>query len=415
MKAEIIAVGTELLLGDILNSDAQYLSKQLSSLGIEMYHQAVVGDNAKRLEEVLNGAFSRSDLVITSGGLGPTGDDLTKETGCKIFGKKLVEDAKALEMLKDFFNKLNREMTENNYKQALVPEGSIVLYNENGTAPGIMIDENGKILVMLPGPPKELIPMFEKYVRPYLASKQEYMFVSRVLRIAKVGESKTEYVLRDLIEKQTNPTIATYVKNIEVIVRITAKAKSEEEANALISPVADEIYKRLGNNVYGEGETTLPEVMCQRLLKDKITVAVSESCTGGMLSSAFTDVPGISEIFMEGAVTYSNEAKMRRLGVKKETLDKYGAVSAQTAAEMAEGIAKSAGTDIGLSTTGIAGPGGGTEEKPVGLIYIGLCVYGKTITKELHFTGNRERIRTRTVDAVFDALRRELDEREQNS
>ena len=400
MKAEIIAVGTELLLGDILNSDAQYLSKQLSSLGIEMYHQAVVGDNAKRLEEVLNEAFSRSDLVITSGGLGPTGDDLTKETGCKIFGKKLVEDAKALEMLKDFFNKLNREMTENNYKQALVPEGSIVLYNENGTAPGIMIDENGKILVMLPGPPKELIPMFEKYVRPYLASKQEYMFVSRVLRIAKVGESKTEYVLRDLIEKQTNPTIATYVKNIEVIVRITAKAKSEEEANALISPVADEIYKRLGNNVYGEGE---------------ITVAVSESCTGGMLSAAFTDVPGISEIFMEGAVTYSNEAKMRRLGVKKETLDKYGAVSAQTAAEMAEGIAKSAGTDIGLSTTGIAGPGGGTEEKPVGLVYIGLCVYGKTITKELHFTGNRERIRTRTVDAVFDALRRELDEREQNS
>ena len=256
---------------------------------------------------------------------------------------------KLLKCLKTSLISLNREITENNYKQALVPEGSIVLYNENGTAPGIMIDENGKILVMLPGPPKELVPMFEKYVRPYLASKQEYMFVSRVLRIAKVGESKTEYVIRDLIENQTNPTIATYVKNIEVIVRITAKAKSEEEANALIDPVANEIYKRLGNNVYGEGETTLPVVMCKRLLRDKITVAVSESCTGGMLSTAFTDVPGISEIFMEGAVTYSNDAKMRRLGVKKETLDKYGAVSAETAAEMAEGIAKSAGTDIGLS------------------------------------------------------------------
>ncbi|MCJ7855491.1 competence/damage-inducible protein A [Lachnospiraceae bacterium NSJ-143] len=415
MKAEIIAVGTELLLGDILNTNAQYLSKQLSALGIEMYYQSVVGDNSARLKEMLKEAFSRSDLVITSGGLGPTEDDLTKETGCEYFGKKLVEDKKALEMLKEFFSRLNREMTENNYKQALVPEGSIVLYNENGTAPGIMIDDGGKILVMFPGPPKELIPMFEKYVRPYLASKQEYTFVSRVLRVSKLGESMTEHLLRDLIDSQTNPTIATYVKNIEVVVRITAKAKSESEANKLIDPVASKVYERLGNNVYAEGETTISEVVCRMLMEKKITVAVSESCTGGLLSAAFTDIPGISEVFAEGAVTYSNEAKMRRLGVKSETLEKYGAVSAQTAAEMAEGIAKTAGTDIGLSTTGIAGPGGGTEEKPVGLVYIGLCVKGRTVTKELHFTGNREKIRVRTVDAVFDALRRELENMEQNS
>ncbi len=410
MKAEIISVGTELLLGDTLNSDAQYLSKQICSLGIEMYHQSVVGDNAERLKEVITEAFSRSDIVITSGGLGPTEDDLTKETGCKYFNKKLVNDEKALDMLKSFFKKANKEMTENNYKQAYVPEGSVVLYNNNGTAPGIIIDENSKILIMLPGPPKELIPMFEEYVRPYLAAKQEYIFVSRIIRVSKIGESKTEYLLKDLIDSQTNPTIATYVKNIEVIVRITAKAKNDYEAHKLIDPVAKEVYKRLGNNAYGEGDTTVSEVVCKRLIKNNITVAVSESCTGGLLSTAFTDIPGISQIFVEGAVTYSNDAKMRRLGVKKETLYKYGAVSAETAAEMAEGIAKSAGTDIGISTTGIAGPGGGTPEKPVGLVYIGLYIKGKVITKKLGFNGNREKVRMCTVDAVFDALRRELDE-----
>ncbi len=414
MKAEIISVGTELLLGDILNSDAQYLSKQLSSLGIEMYHQSVVGDNAKRLEEVMTEAFSRSDIVITSGGLGPTEDDLTKETGCKYFGKKLVEDKKALEMLKDYFARINRPMTENNFKQALVPEGSVVLYNHNGTAPGIIIDCNKKILAMLPGPPKELIPMFEEYVKPYLASKQEYVFVSRVLRVSKIGESTTEYLLRDLIDKQTNPTIATYVKNIEVVVRLTAKAKTIEEANRLIDPVSEEIHKRLGNNLYAEGDTTISEVVCKKLIEKNLTVAVSESCTGGLVSSAFTDVAGISKVFIEGAVTYCEDAKMRRLGVKSETLDEYGVVSVQVAAEMAEGIARTAGSYIGISTTGIAGPSGGTPEKPVGTVCIGLRIGDRTVTRELHFNGNREKVRVRAVDAVFDLLRRELEKEEQN-
>lgn len=409
MKAEILAVGTELLLGDILNTNAQYISKQLAQLGIDVYYQTVVGDNAQRLEKTILNAFERADLIITSGGLGPTEDDITKETGAKYFGKKLVLDPKAMDMLESFFTRLNRKMTENNAKQAYVPEGAVVMYNKNGTAPGIITEENGKILVNLPGPPRELIPMFEEYVKPYLAKKQENIFVSRVLRVAKIGESQAEDMVKDIIATQTNPTIATYVKGYEVIFRITAKAKNEEEANKIIEPMAQEIYKRFGNNIYAEGETSIQKVTCQKLMDKNLTVAVAESCTGGMLAAAFTDFAGISKIFMEGDVTYSNDAKVRRLGVKAETLEKYGAVSRETAAQMAEGIAKAAGTDIGISTTGIAGPDGGTEEKPVGTVFIGLWFKGEVKTKEIHLVGNRERIRQRTVDAVFDWIRREIE------
>ena len=412
MEAEILAVGTEILLGDILNTNAQYLSKQLASLGINVHFQTVVGDNAERLTQAVNLAYSRADLVITSGGLGPTEDDLTKETCTRYFGEPLVEDEKAMAMLTDFFKALNRTMTDNNRKQAMVPRGATVMYNENGTAPGIIQEGKGKILIMLPGPPRELIPMFETYAKPFLASKQDSIFVSRVLRIAKVGESEVEHLLKDLIDKQTNPTIATYVKRYEVIVRLTAKAKTEEEANRLIDPVAEEIYERLGNNLYAEGETTVSEVVCKMLLERNLTVAVAESCTGGMLSSTFVDYPGISQVFLEGDVTYSNEAKMRRLGVKAETLAQHGAVSAQTAAQMAEGVAKAAGADIGISTTGVAGPDGGTEEKPVGTVYLGLYYQGEVKTKLVHLVGNRERIRIRTVEAAFDWLRRTIQKKE---
>lgn len=409
MKAEILAVGTELLLGDILNTNAQYISKQLAQLGIDVHYQTVVGDNADRLENTIFNAFDRADLIITSGGLGPTEDDLTKETGAKYFGKKLVLDPKAMEMLEGFFAKLNRKMTDNNAKQAYVPEGALVMYNQNGTAPGIITEERGKILVNLPGPPKELIPMFEEYVKPYLARKQENIFVSRVLRVAKIGESEAENMVKDMIDTQTNPTIATYVKGYEVIFRITAKAKNEQEANKIIEPMAKEIYSRFGNNIYAEGETTIQEVTCKKLMDRNLTVAVAESCTGGMLAAAFTDMPGISKIFMEGDVTYSNDAKMRRLGVKAETLDKFGAVSHETAAEMAMGIAQAAKTDIGVSTTGIAGPDGGTDEKPVGTVFLGLYFKGEIKTKEIHLVGNREKVRQRTVEAVFDWIRREID------
>ncbi|MCQ4726218.1 competence/damage-inducible protein A [Anaerotignum faecicola] len=408
MKAEILAVGTELLLGDIVNTNAQYISKKLAALGIDVHFQTVVGDNEERLSQAVKNAFGRADLIITSGGLGPTEDDITKETCTKYFGKKFVYDEKALEMLKGFFAKLNRKMTDNNLKQVRVPEGSIVMYNKNGTAPGIIVEDGNKILIMLPGPPRELIPMFEEYAEPFLAAKQEYTFVSRVLRVSKIGESELENRLIDLIDNQTNPTIATYVKKFEAVVRLTAKAKSKDEANDIIKPVADEIYRRLGSDLYAEGDTTISEVTCGMLMERGLTAAVSESCTGGLLASRFTDIPGISKIFVEGDVTYSNDAKMRRLGVKRETLEKYGAVSHEVAEEMAYGIAKAAKTDIGLSTTGIAGPGGGTPEKPVGMVFIGMYYKGKVKTKELHMVGNRERIREKTVDSVFDWLRRTI-------
>ena len=409
MSAEILAVGTEILLGDIVNTNAQYISKELATLGIDVYYQTVVGDNPKRLERALYEAFERADIVITTGGMGPTRDDITKEICAKYFEKEFVLDEKAYEMLKSFFEKINKEMTENNIKQVYVPEGSIVMYNHNGTAPGIILEGKGKTLIMLPGPPREMKPMFEEYAIPFFKKKSEYTFVSRVLRVARVGESKTEYMLRDLIDSQTNPTIATYVKNVEAIVRITAKAKSEEEANRLIDPVAEEIYRRFGKSIYAEGETNIQNTVCKKLIEDNITIACAESCTGGLVAAAFTDMPGISSVFKEGAVTYSNEAKMKMLGVKKETLDKYGAVSPETAAEMAEGIAKTSGCEIGVSTTGIAGPGGGTEEKPVGLVYIGFYRNGVVKTKKLNYPGLRETVRARTVDAVFNFIRNELE------
>ena len=408
MNAEILAVGTEILLGDIVNTNAQYLARELADLGIGVYYQTVVGDNPDRLRDTIYKAFSRADLIITTGGLGPTEDDLTKETGAKYFDKELILDEKALNDIKDFFEKTGKKMTENNVKQAYVPKGSTVLYNENGTAPGIIIEENGKILIMLPGPPKETIPMFENQVKPFLKSKQEYTLVSRVLRVAGVGESKMETLVKDIIENSENPTVAPYAKDNEAILRITAKAHNEYEAMELIKPVADEIYNRLGDAIYGEGDTNLESVVAELLINKKMTISTSESCTGGLLAGTLIEYPGISSVFMDGVVSYSNESKMYRLGVKEETLEKYGAVSHETAAEMAKGIAETAGTNIGISTTGIAGPGGGSPEKPVGLVYVGICINGNVKTKEMHFAGTREKIRGRAVYGALNWLRKEL-------
>lgn len=409
MKAEILAVGTELLLGDIVNTNAQYLAQELAALGIEVYYQTVVGDNPQRLEDTLFHAFSRADLVITTGGLGPTEDDLTKETAAKYFAEELVLDEKALAEIQRYFDNTGREMTENNRKQAYVPKNhSVVLYNENGTAPGVIIEKNGKIIVMLPGPPKEVVPMFEKQVRPYLAKRQEYTFVSKVLRVASVGESAMEMRVKDLIDAQSNPTIAPYAKDGEALLRITAKAKNEQEAEELIAPVAEALRERLGRSVYAEGETDMETEVAKLLLQQGRHIAVAESCTGGELASRLVRYPGISEVFVEGCVAYSNAAKVRRLGVSEETLARYGAVSAETAKEMAEGIAKSAGADIGISTTGIAGPDGGTAEKPVGLVYVGMFYNGIAEVKELHCAGSRSRIRDRATFYAMDWLRRKL-------
>lgn len=409
MKAEIIAVGTEILLGDILNTNAQYLSKELAQLGIEVYFQTVVGDNPQRLRDTIFQAFSRADLIITTGGLGPTEDDLTKETAAEYFGEELVLDERALGRIQKFFTRIGRTMTENNIKQAMVPkEHGVVLYNDNGTAPGIIMEKNGKMIAMLPGPPKETVPMFENQVKPYLLKKQEYTFVSEILRVASIGESAMETMVKDLIDAQTNPTIAPYAKDGESILRITAKAKTEAEAKALIVPIKTALKERLGNAVYAEGETDLQTVVAELLLAQKKTIAVAESCTGGMITSKLIEYPGISNVLLEGCVTYSNDAKMRRLGVQAETLEKYTAVSEQTAAEMAEGVAKTSGADIGIATTGIAGPDGGTEEHPVGLVYIGLYINGKTTVTKYHYAGKRNKIRARATMNALNLLREAL-------
>jgi len=409
LTAEILAVGTELLLGDTLNTNAQYLSKELAGLGISVYHHTVVGDNPVRLKKALADAFLRADIVITSGGLGPTKDDLTKETGAEYFDKKLIIDEDALKTLESFFIRTGRVMTENNRKQALMPEGARLIPNNNGTAPGCIISDGGKTLIMFPGPPRELIPMFEESVLPYLKERTDGTYVSRVLRLCGIGESAAEDMIKDLIETQTNPTIAPYAKLNELTFRVTASAKTEDEALSLMEPVVSELYKRFSDNIYGEGNNlSLAAVVVDKLIQKNKTIAIAESCTGGLMASALVDIPGSSKVLLEGFVTYSNEAKISRLNVSGKTLKEHGAVSGETAYEMAVGVSKVSGADIGIGITGIAGPEGGTDEKPVGLVYIALYINGNVTVNELKFTGNRQRIRGRAVMSALDMIRRAL-------
>lgn len=408
MKAEILAVGTEILLGDIVNTNAQYIAKRLADLGIAVYHQSVVGDNRERLLEAYTLAFSRADLVITTGGLGPTKDDLTKEVTFEYFNKKGVVHEPSLKILEGHFKDMNRPMSKNNVKQTYFPVDAIILPNNNGTAPGCIIEESGKTVALLPGPPREMKPMFEESVVPYLEKFQQGVLVSKVLRVIGVGESKAEEMIEDILDNQTNPTVAPYAKDGEMIFRITAKANTYDEGIKLMEPMETKIRSRLGSNIYGEGNTTLENVLSEMLVNKNLTIATAESCTGGMIASRLINYPGISSVFMEGVVTYTNEAKISRLGVKKETLDKYGAVSSEVAAEMAQGIARTAGVSIGISTTGIAGPGGGSEEKPVGLVYVGLCINGEIKTKMLKLSGDRQKIRERATMQLLDLVRREL-------
>lgn len=404
MDCEILSIGTELLLGDIVNTNAQFLSKSLSDEGISVYYQSVVGDNPKRLEEVIRNAFSRVDMIITTGGLGPTKDDLTKETAFKYFGKKSVCHKESLGYIKEYFDKMGRVMSPTNEKQAYFPEDAIILKNNHGTAPGCIIEENGKVLIMLPGPPREMKAMFNESVIPYLRKKSEGILVSKVLRVYGVGEGTAAEMAGDLLDSK-NPTVAPYAKDGEMIFRITAKAKDQREAEELIAPAEEKLRALLGDAIYDEGDKSLEYTVGRLLVDKKLTIATAESCTGGLVSSKLINYPGISDSMIEGIVTYSNESKMKRLGVKKETLDKYGAVSHQVAAEMAEGIRLTSGADIGISTTGIAGPGGGTAEKPVGLVYVGISYKGKIETRELHLVGGRQRVRNKAAMEILNILR----------
>lgn len=409
MRAEIISVGTEILLGDIVNTNTQFLAKELASIGIEVYRQEVIGDNKDRLLGILKEALSRSDMVITTGGLGPTNDDLTKETACEFFNMDLELHQESLKALEEYFSKMGREIAESNYKQVYFPKDAVVLPNPNGTAPGAILEKNNKYIVVLPGPPREMKPMYLNHVKPYLIKKGDGIIESQVIRVLGIGESMAAEKLKKFIENGSNPTVAPYAKEEDILFRITAKAKSKEEALKLIDPVKNEVKEILGEDVYGEGEETRIEtVVGELLIKNNLKISTAESCTGGMIASRLVSISGISDVFLEGAVTYSNEAKVRTLKVKEETLKSFGAVSEETAREMAEGMAKRTGSDIAVVTTGIAGPGGGTEEKPVGLVYIGLYYKGEVFVYKNVFNGNRQTVRTKATVRALDIVRRKI-------
>ena len=407
MTAEIICVGTEILLGNIVNTNAAYLARQLAALGVTCHYQTVVGDNRERLLEALGMAAKRSEVILLSGGLGPTEDDLTKETVAEFCSKKLVKDESSRRHIEEYFAGRGIRPTENNWKQAMVPEGGRVFENHNGTAPGMVVETKKNRLILLPGPPEELRLMFEESVVPYLRELSPGVILSQTVKTCGLAESAVEERLKDLIDAQSNPTIATYAKIGEVHVRVTAKADTQKEASKLIKPMVKELKNRFGNDIYSTDDgVTLEKALVDLLESAGLTISCAESCTGGLIAATLVSVPGISEYFKAGFVTYSNKAKRKLLGVKKGTLQKYGAVSSQTAEEMARGLLAETKTDVGVAVTGIAGPDGGTKEKPVGLVYISCNVKGKITVKECHFKGDREKIRRASVAAALMLARR---------
>lgn len=410
MIAEIISTGTELLLGQVVNTNAQYISARLAELGIQLFFQTTVGDNRVRMEEAIQNGLKRADIVITTGGLGPTQGDITKEVCAAIFGRKLELHEESLARIKAFFARRELKMTENNVRQAMMPQGAIVLENNFGTAPGVVLEKGDKAILNLPGPPHEMRGMFEEVVVPYLIAKYNLKRVihSRVLRCFGIGESALEEEIKDMIKGQSNPTIALLGREREIHVRLTALAMDMDQANSLLDDLEERIRARIGHHIFSANGDTLPKVIGELLTAGKLTVACAESCTGGLIAQLLTDIPGSSEYFLEGIVAYSNMAKIRSLNVQKATIDQYGAVSEQTAREMAVGIRAATGSDLALSITGIAGPGGGTETKPVGLIFIGLATAEGADVHKFLFTGERSIIRIAAAKTALDLLRRKL-------
>ena len=407
--AEILCVGTELLLGDIVNTNASFLSQKLAELGIHVYKHTAVGDNPKRLSDALEAAFAEADLVITSGGLGPTYDDLTKETVAAYFGRKMEMHEPSLEAIKGYFARTGRVMTKNNEKQAMMPVGAVVFPNHYGTAPSLAIydEEKNKTAIMLPGPPGEIIPIFNEEVRPYLESRRGEVIVSKNIHIFGMGESAVEEKLKSLMTESQNPTVAPYCKEGEVRLRVTAKSNSRDEAIVMCDEMIEKIREsEVGKFIYGIGIDSLENAVVKFLRQKGLTLATAESCTGGFMAKRITDIAGCSDVFLGGCVTYANEAKERLLGVKHETLEAFGAVSEQTAMEMARGVREALGADIGVSSTGIAGPGGGTAEKPVGTVYIGISTKDGESFRKLSLSSMRSRdyIRKVSVANAYDLV-----------
>ena len=399
-SAEILCVGTELLLGDIVNTNAAFLSNRLADLGINVYRHTAVGDNPQRLQRALALAIEENDLVITSGGLGPTYDDLTKETVADFFGRKMYLHEESLERIKSYFSRTGRVMTDNNKKQAMMPEGATVFTNNYGTAPALALfdEEKNKTVIMLPGPPNELIPIFNEEIEPYLHGRRKDVLVSHNVNIFGMGESSVETALAGLMERAHNPTVAPYCKEGEVRLRVTAKANDKQEADKMCEAMIENIFATdVGRYIYGVDADTLEKAVVNYLRENKLTLCSAESCTGGFIAKRLTDVSGASEVFLGGCVTYTNEVKTKLVGVNPKTLEKYGAVSKETAAEMARGARLAIGADIGVSTTGIAGPGGGTPETPVGTVFVGISTKNGEYVKKLSLSSMKSRSYIRNV------------------
>ena len=405
---EIISVGTELLLGHVTNTDARDISEMLSKIGINVKYHTVVGDNPERLRQCVETAKSRADIIITTGGLGPTCDDLTKQILAEAFGLKLVENKAEREGLYDYI-RYGKKFTDNNFNQALLPEGCTVFHNNCGTAPGCGFEKDGKIVVMIPGPPKECNAMFRESALPYLRRLSEELIVSHSVRIFGLGESTVDDIFAEEMNHMTNPTMAPYAKECDCLLQITAKAKSEDEAEKMIAPVMEHVMQRLGDVVYGVDVECIEESVIKLLREKGMTFSAAESCTGGDVARRFTDMPGASAFFKGGVVTYTNEAKAKLLGIDPALIEEKGAVSYEVAKAMAENVRTMLGTDIGVGVTGLAGPDGdGVHE--VGTVFVSLAVEGETFVKELHIGAMRTRsfIRRMAGNHIYDMMRRWL-------
>jgi len=405
---EIISVGTELLLGHVTNTDARDISEMLSKIGINVKYHTVVGDNPERLRKCVETAKSRADIIITTGGLGPTCDDLTKQILAGAFGLRLVENKAEREGLYDYI-RYGKKFTDNNFTQAMLPEGCTVFHNNCGTAPGCGFEKDGKIVVMIPGPPKECNAMFRESALPYLRKLSEELIVSHSVRIFGLGESSVDDIFAEEMNRMTNPTMAPYAKECDCLLQITAKAKSVDEAEKMIAPVMEHVMQRLGDVVYGVDVECIEESVIKLLREKNMTFSAAESCTGGELAKRFTDMPGASAFFKGGVVTYTNEAKAKLLGIDTALIEEKGAVSYEVAKAMAENVRALLGTDIGVGVTGLAGPDGdGVHE--VGTVFVSLAVEGETFVKELHMGAMRTRsfIRRMAGNHIYDMMRRWL-------